>query len=150
MRVLWLALPLLLFACDVRLPVAGGDAWLEELNEQAVAQFVIERADARLPQGRLYFRAGSIYSTEPVAGPGGQWVWEVRYPRVDAVRVPVPARDRLAGIDLGVDAAVRFEQRYCARADAPDGGLRCGAWQATACCNLLWQRSRGAWRASRP
>ena len=150
MRFIWPALLLLLLACEVHLPGQDSDPWLDELNELAVATFITGRSERGLPAGRLEFRAGSIYSSEPTTGPGGLWVWQVRYPRVDAVRVPLTARDRLAGIELSVDAVVRFEQRYCTLAADANGPLRCQAWQSTSCCNLLWKRSRGGWLASRP
>jgi len=149
-RLSWLALVLLLVACDLRLPWQDADPWLDELNELAVAAFVTQRSESGLPSGVLEYRAGSIYSSEPIAGPGGLWVWQVRYPRVDAIRVPLTARDRLAGIEITADAVVRFEQRYCTLAEGATGPLRCQAWQGSSCCNLLWKRSRGGWLASRP
>jgi hypothetical protein len=149
-RTIWPALLLLLVACDLHLPWRDPDAWQDDLNELAVATFVTERSERGLPVGRLEFRAGNIYSTEPVAGPGGQWVWQVRYPRVDGIRVPVSARDRLAGIEVAVDVVMRFEQRYCALGDGPSGRLHCQAWVGTSCCNLVWKRSRGGWLAARP
>lgn len=150
MRVIWLLLPLLLVGCELRAPWQDADTWLDDLNELAVATFVTERSDGGLPAGRLEFRAGSIYSSEPTAGPGGSWVWQVRYPRVDAIRLPLTARDRLAGIELSADAVMRFEQRYCTLAEGASGQLRCQAWQNSSCCNLVWKRSRGGWQAARP
>jgi hypothetical protein len=141
---------LLVVACDARLPWQDADPWLEELNELAVATFVTSRSESGLPAGRLEFRAGSIYSTDALTGPGGQWVWQVRYPRVDAVRLPLTAADRRAGIEVRADALVRFEQRYCTLSDGANGPLRCQAWQSISCCNLVWKRSRGGWLASAP
>ena len=151
MRPIWWLLPLLLLvACDLRAPWQDNEFWADELNELAIATFVTDRSERGLPPGRLEYRAGSIYSTEPEPGPGGLWVWQVHYPRLDAVRVPVTARDRLAGVDLSVDGMLRFEQRYCTLPAGPQERLRCQAWQPTICCNLLWKRTRGAWLASPP
>jgi hypothetical protein len=149
-RVLWLAVLLLLVACDLHLPWQDADPWLDDLNELAVATFVTERSERGLPAGRLEFRAGSIYSTEPTAGLGGLWVWQVRYPRIDAIRLPLAAADQLAGVQLSVDAVMRFEQRYCTLPEGAAGRLRCGAWQGTTCCNLVWKRSRSGWLAAQP
>jgi hypothetical protein len=149
-RFVWPVLLVLLVACDVRLPWQDADPWLDDLNELAVAMFVTGRSESGLPAGRLEFRAGSIYSTEPVPGPGGLWVWQVRYPRVDAIRLPATAADRLAGIEVRADAVVRFEQRYCTLAEGANGPLRCQAWQSASCCNLVWRRSRGGWLAGSP
>jgi hypothetical protein len=148
-RFIWPAL-LLLVACNLRLPWQEPDGWRDELNELAVATFVTGRLESGLPAGPLEFRAGSIYSSQPTTGPGGLWVWQVRYPRIDAIRVPLTARDRLAGIELSVDALVRFEHRYCTLPAGADGPLRCQVWQSGSCCNLAWKRSRGGWLASRP
>lgn len=150
MRMIWSALLLLIIACDARVPWVDADPWQEDLNEQAVAAFITERSEPALPNSRLEWRAGSIYSTEPTPGPGGMWDWQVRYPRADAVRVPVNARDRLAGIELAVDVVVRFEHRYCVAEDRPAGGMRCQAWVAGACCNMVWRRARGGWQAAKP
>ncbi|HLH26498.1 MAG TPA: hypothetical protein VK066_28590 [Chloroflexota bacterium] len=150
MRVVWLLLALLLTACSVRGPWQDGDPWLDDLNEMAVAAFITERSESGLPPGRLEFRAGSIYSTEPTAGPGGEWVWQVRYPRADAIRLPLTARDRLAGVEISADTVIRFEQRYCTLAEGAKGGVRCEAWRSATCCNLVWKRSRGGWLASQP
>jgi hypothetical protein len=149
-RIIWPVLVLLLVACDLRLPWQDADAWLDDLNELAVAAFITDRSENGLPAGRLEFRAGSTYSGEPMAGFGGRWVWQMRYPRVDAIRVPLTVRDRLAGIDLSADAVMRFEQRYCTLPDADGGRLRCQAWQSASCCNLVWKRSRGGWQAIQP
>jgi hypothetical protein len=149
-RVIAPALLMLLVACDLHLPWRDPEGWQDDLNELAVATFVTARSEPGLPTGPLEFRAGGIYSTVPSAGLGGSWVWQVRYPRVDATRLPSGARDRLAGVELTVDAVVRFDQRYCALGDGPSGRLHCQAWLPTSCCNLIWKRSRGSWLAARP
>jgi len=150
-----LALPIalllgLLLACDLRSGEVDWERTVAEVNESAVAMFVQERSERGLPTGPLQYRAGGLYSTDPISGPDGWQVWQVRTARADVIKLPLNAHDRLDRVEFKADVLVRYEERYCRLATDPDGPLACQSWQETTCCNRIWKRSRGAWVAERP
>lgn len=148
----WLALAVLVgvVACDLPTPAGDWDRVVADLNESAVALFVLGRAERGMPDARLEYRAGGIYSSGLLEAPDGPQVWQVRQPRADVIQLPLTARDRLARVDTRADVQVRFDQRYCRLPTDATAPVRCQAWQETICCNRIWLRSRGEWRAEMP
>jgi hypothetical protein len=147
---LWLVGTVWLVACGLPGAAGDGERALADLQESAVAAFILGRAEGSLPNGRLEYSAGGIYSVGPSEGEAAGRIWQVRQPRADALVLPLDARDRAASVTLKADVLVRYEERYCDFAAGPGAPSRCLPWQDATCCNRIWKRQRGEWIISRP